>query len=54
MAYSSVSMRVLGVTAAVMIGLIVPCRTLANMRRTTWPPRWIRLRPGAPKRHQGR
>ncbi len=37
---------VLGATAAVMIGLIVACCTLASMRSTTWPPRWIRPRIG--------
>src|SRR4028119_314887 len=29
-----------------MTGLIVVCCTLASMRRTTWPPRWIRPRMG--------
>ena len=30
----------------VMTGLIVVCCTLASMRSTTWPPRWIRPRIG--------
>ena len=46
MLYSSVWTRVPGVTTAVMTGLIVACCTLANMRSTTWPPRWIRPRIG--------
>src|SRR3954467_15422546 len=46
MSYSSVWTRVPLATAAVMIGWIVICCTLASMRRTTWPPRWIRPRMG--------
>ena len=33
-------------TAAVKIDLIVACRTLAGLCRTTWPLRWIRPRMG--------
>src|SRR3954471_10550183 len=44
MPYSSVWMSALFATVAAMIGWIVVCCTLANMRRTTWPPRWIRPR----------
>ncbi len=46
MLYSSVWTRVLGATAVMMIGLIVACCTLASMRKTTSPPRWIRPRMG--------
>jgi len=46
MLYSSVWTRVPGVTAAVMIGLIVAYCALANMWGTTCPPRWIRPRIG--------
>jgi len=46
MLYSSVWTRVPGVTAAMMTGLIVACCTLASMRSTTCPPRWIRPRMG--------
>src|SRR5215203_2891177 len=46
MLYSSVWTRVPGATAAVMIGWIVTCCTLASMRRITCPPRWIRPRIG--------
>src|SRR5215218_6590013 len=41
MSYSSVWMRVPLATAASMIGWIVFCCTLASMRMTTCPPRWI-------------
>src|SRR5215218_10033007 len=46
MLYSSVWTRVPRATAAVMIGLIVTCCTLASMRRITGPPRGIRPRIG--------
>src|SRR3954454_11197587 len=42
MSYSSVWTRVFRATAAPMIGWIVFCWTLASIRSTTCPPRWIR------------
>ena len=50
MSYSSVWMRAPLATAASMIGWIVFCCTLASMRRTTCPPRWIRPRIGGVRR----
>ena len=47
MLYSSVGTRVPSATAALMIGLIVACCTLASMRSATWPPRWISPRVGS-------
>src|SRR5215218_10785969 len=47
MPYSSVWTRVPRATTAVMTGSIVLCCTLASMRRTTGPPRWITPRIGA-------
>src|SRR3712207_1798656 len=44
--YSSVWTRAPSATAPSMTGLIVACCTLASMRSTTWPPRWIRPRTG--------
>jgi len=44
MLYSSVWMKVPSATAALMIGLIVACCTLASLCSTTWPPRWIKPR----------
>src|SRR3954454_12351096 len=46
MSYSSVWMRAPLATAASMTGWIVFCCTLASMRMTTCPPRWIRPRTG--------
>src|SRR3954454_6216068 len=46
MSSSSVWIRVPLATAALMIGWIVVCCTLASMRSTTCPPRWIRPRIG--------
>src|SRR3712207_6013092 len=46
MSYSSVWMRAPLATAVSMIGRIVFCCTLASMRMTTCPPRWIRPRIG--------
>src|SRR3954464_5766569 len=46
MSYSSVWIRVPLATAASMIGWIFFCCTLASMRSTTCPPRWIRPRIG--------
>src|SRR3954463_10366266 len=46
MSYSSVWIRVPLAPAASMIGWIVFCCTLASMRSTTCPPRWIRPRIG--------
>src|SRR3954464_2981696 len=46
MLYSSLWMRVPSATAPVMTDLIVVCCTLASMRSTTSPPRWIRPRTG--------
>src|SRR5919112_4482178 len=50
MLYSSVWTRVPSATTASMMGWIVFCCTLASMRMTSCPPRWIRPRTGGVRR----